>query len=162
MKGSGRGMGGVSRLGEILVSRGLLDAGQVEAVVAAQRNSSRPFGLLAEEMFGLSREAVEKAWVEQYAMLVQHIDPIKEKVDPGVLGVVSRRQAWQFQVLPVRVDGGEVMVVTSPEHLARAIRFATACLATPVFFVLADAHKVREAIDRYYPMRVSGHPLMAG
>jgi hypothetical protein len=151
----------VSRLGEILVGKGLLTSDQVEALLDEQAETCRPLGLLAEERYGLPRSAVEEAWVAQYEMLAQHIDATREQVDPRVLDLVTRRQAWQFQVLPIRWDGFEIMTATTPEHLARAVRFATACLGSPCYFVLTDAHQLHDAIDRHYPMEVGGHPLVA-
>ncbi len=151
----------VSRLGEILVNRGILTPDQVEMILDEQAETCRPLGLLAEERFGVPREAVEEAWVAQYEMLALQVDPAKEEVDPKVLDLVTRRQAWQFQVLPLRWDGFEVMTATTPTHLARAVRFATACVGAPCYFVLADPHQLHEAIDRHYPMEVGGHPLVA-
>ena len=49
------------RLGEILIRQGVLTESQVNQILMTQRSSQRPFGLLAEQMFGLSPNAVERA-----------------------------------------------------------------------------------------------------
>ena len=45
------------RLGEILVENGLLTPQQVNQVLKQQKRGGRPFGVLAERMFGLDPQA---------------------------------------------------------------------------------------------------------
>jgi len=66
--------------------------------------------------------------------------------------LISRRQAWQFRVLPLRFDGRELMLVTTRTHLCRALRFATAVMCVPVYLVLATPAALGEALCRHYPL----------
>ena len=54
------------RIGELLVANLILTDLQVNAILCAQSVSGRPFGYLAEQMFGVSRAQVEGAWAKQY------------------------------------------------------------------------------------------------
>ena len=54
------------RIGQILIEQGVLTEQQVFEVVQAQRNQGLPFGVLAERMFDVTVESIERAWVEQY------------------------------------------------------------------------------------------------
>ena len=67
------------------------------------------------------------------------VDPTAEAICKDALLAVSRRQAWQFRVMPLRFEDGELIVATTAEHLARALRFASRCLAVPCYFVIAEA-----------------------
>lgn len=140
------------RLGEVLVRRGLLSHEQVERIVDEQSRWHRPFGVLAEEMFGLSVDDVEQAWAEQYAHLTQNVDVRQHAPDPRALQMVDRRQAWQFRVLPLEFDGDELMVATTRDHLARSLRFVSRCLATPCYLVLTEAKMLGEALMQHFPM----------
>jgi len=140
------------RLGEVMVAQGLLTEHQVQQVLHQQKHAHRPFGVLAEDLFGISEDEVEKAWVAQYASLTRHVVPTDEKIDPEALRLIDRRQAWQFRVLPMRFDGDEVMIATTSEHLVRALRFASRCVPCPCYFVLTEARLLGDALVRYFPM----------
>lgn len=142
----------IVRIGEVMIEHGLLSREQVEVILREQQTLRRPFGELAERLFGVSDKAVERAWAHQYAHLTEHIDPRKEPIDAEVLALVDRRQAWQFRVLPIRRDGREVMIATVLEHLPRALRFAMRQFRAPCYFVLAKPVALGEALVKHYPM----------
>jgi hypothetical protein len=140
------------RLGELLVEQGVLSRDQVEAVLEAQRQKQRPFGVLAEELFGVDPEAIEQAWAEQYSRIAPapRLDEASFHRDAAV--TVSRRQAWQFRVLPICYDGAELLLATTVEHLPRALKFATHCLTVPCIFVTLPAEDLGRWLCTRYPM----------
>jgi len=140
------------RLGDVMVKLRLLSAGQRDEILAAQKTSGRPFGLLAERMFGVHPRQVEQAWAEQFAASADFVDPRTERTDPEVLALVERRQAWQFRVLPLRLSGEDVLVCTTPQHIARAMRFLGWRVGSPCCFVLAHPDHLGAALARHYPM----------
>ena len=101
------------RIGELLVSKGVLSPEQAEQIVREQTESSRPFGYLAEKLFGVDPKVVEQAWVDQYLSYDTVIDLTVEPVDPDALVSLSRRQAWQFRILPLRYEHGQLLAATS-------------------------------------------------
>lgn len=139
-------------IGHILVQMGFITDKQRQYILERQRLCGRPFGELAEEIFGVHAHDVELAWAEQYSTMTRHIDPTLEDVDGAVLPLIHRRQAWQFRVLPLRYEGGELLVCTTRDHLVRALNFTTAHLHIPSFLVLADPEALGEALMRHYPM----------
>ncbi len=141
-----------SRLGDVLVHRGVMNAGQVDRVLTEQGRTGEPFGVLCERLYNVHPNDVEAAWGEQYARLTMRIDPHTEAFDPAVLGLVDRRQAWQFGCLPVRWDGSEVMVATSEANLVRAHRFCTRGIPHPVFLVLCEQEDLEASLQRWYPL----------
>jgi hypothetical protein len=140
------------RLGDVLVRMGALSEAQRAEVLAAQASSGRPFGALAEEMFGVSPRVVERAWASQYSELLGRTDLAAERADPEVRPLVERRQAWQFQILPLRFDGGELLVATTEAALARAMRFAGWALGGPVSFLLVEEEDLLAHLGEAYPM----------
>lgn len=149
------------RLGEILVQQGLLSEEQVSEILRHQRSTSRPFGALAEDLFGVTEQQVELAWAMQYENISQRVDPTAEAICKDALLAVSRRQAWQFRVMPLRFEDGELIVATTAEHLARALRFASRCLAVPCYFVIAEADRLGEALAEHFPMGGLGKEAIA-
>jgi hypothetical protein len=140
------------RLGELLIKSGVLDERQVQHILDRQQRTGEPFGLLAERLFNVDPALIEVAWAQQYASLTRTVDPDVEAYDPEALRLVTRRQAWQFRVLPIRFEPGELMIATTQAHLRRALRFATNVIGIPVFFVMAEPEALGRALCRHYPL----------
>lgn len=139
-------------LGDLLVKHGVLTPSQRDEVLIAQKSRGGPFGLLAEEMFGIHPSAVERAWAEQYAAYAPHIDPRTYNVNPRALEVITRRQAWQFRMMPLDLAGDEVVACTTQDNLCRAMKFAGWRLGHACQFVLAEPGPLGEAMLQHYPM----------
>ncbi|HYE02310.1 MAG TPA: hypothetical protein VD963_03640 [Phycisphaerales bacterium] len=139
-------------IGHLLVQMGALTEQQRVFILQEQEVTGRPFGELAEQMFGLPQKSIEDAWAQQYAATTRWVDPALELVDPAALALVSRRQAWQFRVLPMRYDGGELMVCTTRNHLVRALNFCTRHVPATCYFVLAEPEALGESLMRHFPI----------
>lgn len=144
-------LGGI-RLGEILVRQGLLTKEQVAEVLATQKREGRPFGVLAENLFGLDPRAVESAWVAQYAQLAGKADPSRLQIDRLCLKLMNRRQAWQFHLLPVAYEDGELVLLTDEKHLAKALRFAAATFKDATYFRMVSSDVLHDLLMTCYPV----------
>lgn len=140
------------RLGEVLVQRGILSATQVDQALEEQRRSGRPFGVLCEQMFGVQPDTIEDAWAEQYAGLTRKINPEIESFEERALALVTRRQAWQFRVLPIRFDGEELMLATTSSQLRRALRFASRVIGVPAWLVIAEPEALGRVLCKRFPL----------
>lgn len=140
------------RIGDVLVRAGVLSEFERDAIVREQAQAGKPFGLLAEELFGVEPKRIEQAWAEQYAELVGEFDLRDARIDPDVVSVVSPRQAWQFRLLPIRRDPEGLLLCSTRRDLPRALRFATTHLAEPSCFVVADPVSLGEAMVEHRPI----------
>ena len=140
------------RIGELLVRQGALTPSQVDQVLQEQARSALPFGAICEELCGIAPEIVEASWVEQYTELTGTLKPDFEQCDPTILNTLTRRQAWQFRVVPLRWEDGALVLATTSDHLQRALRFATQVIPVPVFFVITDAEDLGLARCDHYPI----------
>jgi len=140
------------RLGQLLVEGGVLTGQQVDRIVAVQAETGEPFGLLAERLFSVDPERIEEAWARQYAGLTRTVDPEVEVYNDDASALVTRRQAWQFRILPLRFEGRELLIATTQQHLRRALRFATNVIGIPVFFVMAESKALGRALCKRYPL----------
>lgn len=139
-------------MGQLLVEQGVLTQRQVDHILRMQKESHRPFGDLAERLYGISPRAVEDAWVEQYTRTVGVVDLNEQKIDQDCLRLLNRRQAWQFRTLPVARAGDHLNIATSPDNLVRAVNFATRTLDEPICFVLAEREQLRDFLMQHYPV----------
>ncbi|MEM7229495.1 MAG: hypothetical protein AAF432_11850 [Planctomycetota bacterium] len=142
----------IVQLGQLLVQAGVMSQDQIEAALLEQARSGEPLGLICERRFSVAPDVIENAWADQYAQLTRTVDPATEYVDFETLELVSRRQAWQFGLIPMRFDGTELVLVTTQANLRRALRFANNILGVPAYFVLADPEALGQALARHYPI----------
>jgi hypothetical protein len=141
------------RIGQMLVTAGLLDADQVEAILRKQQSHPEPFGLLAQRLYGIDPATIETIWAESMIRISEIVRPDVSGIDPALLDLITRRQAWQFRFLPISIDHcGTLKAATTREHLSRAVRFATRVLDRPCSFVLTDSEFLAEQLDVHYAL----------
>ena len=140
------------QIGQLLVEQGVLTAHQVRHVLKVQKMSHRPFGDLAERLFGVDPRAVEDAWVEQYLRVTGTVDLRDTQLDTDCLRMLNRRQAWQFHMLPLRRDDDAIQMATTADHLVRSVNFASRKFDEPVHFLIASRRQLREFLMTHYPV----------
>jgi hypothetical protein len=141
------------KIGEILIEQGVLTEQQVFEIIQAQKTMQMPFGVLAEQLFDVTIESIERAWVEQYHRFTGTIDLEQESFDAEALRLINRRQAWQFEILPIRFhDNGELLLAASRARLARAVTFAASRIEQVVFFRIAESEQLQRFLQEHYPM----------
>ncbi|MDH3583455.1 MAG: hypothetical protein OER86_04500 [Phycisphaerae bacterium] len=139
------------RIGEVLEELGVLTSAQVQEIVAEQRRISRPFGLLAEQMFDIDPRQIEDAWIQQYCTYNTEVDLDTQRVDTEVLKIINRRQAWQFRMLPMRRENDELVTATSAEFLRRAVNFSWRSFEEPIYFLIARRPQLEDFLMQHYP-----------
>jgi len=141
------------RIGQILQAQGVLSEQQVFEIREAQRRLHEPFGVLAERMFDVTVESIEHAWAEQYHRFTGTIDLTGERVEEPAIELISRRQAWQFELLPMRFEPtGELLAATSRQRIARAVVFAANRIPHVTYFRIAAPDQLRAMLQKHYPM----------
>lgn len=139
-------------IGELLVEQGVLTKEQVRHILKVQKASHRPFGDLAERLYGIDPHAVEDAWVEQYIRTAGVVDLEAVEFDADCLRTINRRQAWQFHVLPTNREGGNFNVATDADNLVRAVNFSSRRIDEAVYFLVAEREQLRDFLMRHYPV----------
>ena len=140
------------QIGELLVEQGVLSRKQVDHILKVQKLSHRPFGDLAERLYGIAPKSVEDAWVEQYLRIAGVVDLEDQKIETECLRTLNRRQAWQFHMLPMNRSQESMSVATSAENLVRSVNFATRKMEEPVNFMIAERTQLREFLMKHYPV----------
>ena len=131
----------------------MLTPEQVQHILKVQKISHRPFGDLAERLFGINPKAVEDAWVEQYVRTTGVVDLDDQEVETDCLRLLNRRQAWQFHMLPINRDENlDLGAATGAENLVRSVNFSARKLDEPISFVIAERKQLREFLMKHYPV----------
>ena len=140
-------------IGELLLQQGVLNARQVEHILAVQKSTHRPFGDLAERLYGIAPKLIEDAWVVQYVHTVGTCDLEELDIDENCLRLLNQRQAWQFHLLPIeRDEQSNVSLATDQDHLVRAVNFASRRIDEPVHMMIAEREQLREFLMKHYPV----------
>jgi len=140
------------QIGQLLIEQGVLSLQQVDHILKVQKLSGRPFGDLAERLYGVDPRAIEDAWVEQYLRLVGTVDLDDQKIEVDCLRLLNRRQAWQFHLLPMNRDKENMNVATTKENLVRAVNYSSRKFDEPVYFVIAENKQLRDFLMKHYPV----------
>lgn len=140
------------QIGQLLVEQGSLSDEQVGHILKVQRISHRPFGDLAERLYGINPKAIEDAWVEQYVRAIGVADLSEIEPEAECLRLLNRRQAWQFHMLPLRRTPEGIEMATDADNLVRSVNFAVRTLDEPVFFLIAERAQLREFLMKHYPV----------
>jgi hypothetical protein len=140
------------QIGQLLVEQGVLTEKQVAHILKVQKISHRPFGDLAERLYGINPSAIEDAWVQQYIRIAGTVDLNEQRMDEQCLRLINRRQAWQFHVLPMNREEQNLNVATTAQGLVRAVNFSTKKLDEPVYFQIAERKQLREFLMKHYPV----------
>jgi hypothetical protein len=139
-------------IGQLLVEQGVLTDEQVRHILVVQKESHRPFGDLAERLYGINPRAVEDAWVEQYVRTVGTVDLHDIEIETECLRLLNRRQAWQFHVLPTNREADALNLATSADDLVRAVNFSAKTIDEPLCFLIAEREQLREFLMKHYPV----------
>ena len=140
------------QIGQLLIEQGVLTEAQVNHILKVQRVSHRPFGDLAERLYGINPRAVEDAWVEQYLRTVGTIDLDQVEIDTQCLRLLNRRQAWQFHLLPLHRDDSVLSMATTADNLVRSVNFSSRKIDEPVHFMIAERGQLREFLMKHFPV----------
>jgi hypothetical protein len=140
------------QIGQLLIEQGVLTEAQVQHILKVQKISHRPFGDLAERLYGIDPKAVEDAWVQQYLRMVGVVDLDDMEIEVDCLRLLNRRQAWQFHLLPVNRESQQIQMATSAENLVRSVNFTARSIEEPVCLLIAENEQLREFLMKHYPV----------
>jgi type IV pilus assembly protein PilB len=140
-----------ARIGELLGQMVKLSGHDVEEILQEQSVTHSRFGDIALS-WGLCRpEHIWRAWCQQIGDATPHVNVREIGVDAQATAYLPRSIARQYQVIPLRMIGHELLLAAAEDTLPAALRDIPSAVHMKRKFVVADAGDVREAIDRYYP-----------
>lgn len=137
-------------IGQILIERGVMRVEHVAAVLDKQQNDARPFGRLAEAMFGVSISEVAAALAEQCRHTTPWVNLAHQALDPRVLSLLTPAEAWDHLVLPLRREDRELVCATATETLPEAIAMLQRKVAEPFRLVFAELRPLEQFIAERY------------
>ncbi|MFW5681890.1 MAG: hypothetical protein ACOC1G_02695 [Phycisphaeraceae bacterium] len=137
-------------IGQILVDRGVMRVEHVSAVLEKQRSDPRPFGRLAETMYGISVEEIAAALAVQMRHATSWVNLAHQSLDPRVLMLLSPAESWDNLVLPLRREDRQLVCATGAETLPEALTVLQRRIHEPFRLVFAEMHQLEQFIAERY------------
>jgi hypothetical protein len=138
-----------SRFGEVLSTMTTISEMDVEEILQDQKVTHRRFGEIALSWGLCEPKHIWHAWYHQLATATPSVDLDDLGVDAQAVAHVPRDVAAQFNLIPVRLSEGQLVVAIAPDAPERGEELSRR-LGMQVRFVRASAVQIREAIATYY------------
>jgi len=136
------------RLGDMLVEAGLITPGQLETAVALHRQENKKLGQVLVEKGFIS--ATTLATFISYQLNLPLVDLKKCKIQPAAVRLVPEEMARRYNLLPVAIDGGDLLVAMEDPLDLRVIGEVSARSRLRLKPMLATAADIQEAIGLIY------------
>lgn len=141
----------MAQLGEILVRRGYITPGQLEAALAAQGSERGRLGHILLRRGLISLEQLGDALAEQFG--VPFVDVVPQAVNPQVIRLLPERLARQRCCVPLGVSGSTMqLAMVSPDDM-ETISEAELITGYNVEPLVALEMPVQTALDRGFDER---------
>ena len=136
------------KLGELLLSAGVIDEVQLRSAMGHQKNWGGKLGSALVELGITSEEVIARVLEEQ---LKQHcLGEDELKPQPEALKMISMQDALRYVVLPLKVDARElVLAMSNPFDLAIADEIGFR-IGKKVRGMLAMESAIKKSIKKYY------------
>jgi type IV pilus assembly protein PilB len=138
-------------LGTVLYEQGAVSAVELDAALSEQRRSSLRLGEALLSLQTVSEEQVARALAEQWSY--PYLDLAASPPIPEAVAMVPAEVAERHRIVPVMLDGKELLVATSDPTQYEAIHDASFASGTAVRPVICAPGAIRRAIDEHYRRR---------
>lgn len=153
------------KLGEILIEAGLIDASQLDAALALQREKGGRLGASLVKLGYVTEEKLLASLADQ--LKLPRLDLSSREIPQEVLDYLPAEKARQYHVIPVarkEMHGTLFLLVamTDPTNLTAIddLQFITGCRVRPG---LSSEASIQDAIDCFYgPLPADASPPAGG
>ncbi|GAB4113533.1 MAG: GspE/PulE family protein [Candidatus Caldatribacteriota bacterium] len=140
------------KLGEILISQGIITTQQLEqALKSQQKGNNKKIGEILIEMGALTKEELYQ--VLQHIYETEYVDLTSLVIDPEIISIIPEKTALHFKLIPLNVDKDELVIAMANPFDVYAIDFVKDITKKKkIKCVLADEEDIINAINSYYKL----------
>ncbi len=141
--------GGVGqKVGEALVAAGSITPDQLEEALLVQRKDRRELGEMLLSLGYVVEDDMARALARR--LRLEFVELTERDVDRQVASVVDRRALRKHGVIPLRVEGGRLIVATSEPNNFYALEDLTMLSGYPVTPVVAIDDEIERVFNRVF------------
>ena len=135
-------------LGQILKARGVLKESQIQQGLAEQRKSGGLIGQCLVELGLCTAADVAMGLAEQAGLETVDLESVSP--DSAALDLVDASTAHAFGVLPLRVEGADLVVALGDPLNTSMLEDLSFASGMSVRGVIGDAERIKELVARHY------------
>lgn len=148
-KGGGREKGTFLSIGEILINQGWIKADDLAAALKLQTETGDILGSILIKKGYVTEKNLQRALAIQHGM--SFVEAEKINVPAEVLKLIPKHLAYQFQVLPLVVQGTKILIAVSNPKNAEGIAGVEKLLSGyEVLTALMTPPDLNSALNKYY------------
>jgi type IV pilus assembly protein PilB len=138
-------------IGAVLCEQGAVSADDLAAALTEQQRSGRRLGETLLSLQTVSEEQVARALAEQWGY--PYRDLAAQPPLPEAVAMVPAEVAERHRIVPVMLEGKELLIATSDPIQYEALHDASFASGTSVRPVICAPGAIRRAIDEHYRRR---------
>ena len=140
------------RIGEILISQGLITPQQLEEALKIQKEGNeKRLGEILVEIGAISKEELYETL--QYICETEYVDLSNYVIDPEVISVIPEKIALQFKLIPISKNDDELIIAMANPLDVYAVDFVKDYTKIKkIKCMLAPEEDVMNAINNYYEL----------
>ncbi|MDQ6736543.1 MAG: Flp pilus assembly complex ATPase component TadA [Gemmatimonadota bacterium] len=140
------------RIGELLVSEGLITREQLTTALSEQRSNGGRLGYTLVKLGLVEELTLTRLLARQYK--IPAVDLTKSDIDPALVRLVPAEIAIQHLVLPLKREGRVLYVAMADPTNIRVIDDLKFRTRSDIYPVIAGEYTLRTMIERVYPEEV--------
>ncbi len=140
------------RIGEILISQGLITPQQLEKALKIQKEGNeKRLGEILVEIGAIRKEELYETL--QYICETEYVDLSNYVIDPEVISVIPEKIALQFKLIPISKNDDELIIAMANPLDVYAVDFVKDYTKIKkIKCMLAPEEDVMNAINNYYEL----------
>lgn len=136
-----------SRLEQVLVDDGILNAKQVIALKQEAATAKVPFLTYLVQNGHITSEQLTKATADVIG--VPYVNLVASKVNPSILGLLQQDVAERFMAVPLGEMGNRLAVAMLDPNNVQAADFLSNKIGRPLKIYVASEEGIRHVLDQY-------------
>ncbi len=137
-----------SRLGELLVKRGLITAAQLAKAAEEEASGDGTLGVALVKLGFISETSLTSYLQKEYRLSL--VDPSAMQIAPEVLRLIPSALVQRHHLVPLNLSGSSLTVAMSDPSNFAAINEVKFLTGYDVKVVVASVSSITSAIDRHY------------
>jgi type IV pilus assembly protein PilB len=138
----------MDKIGQICLREGFITHEQLGAALERQTEIKLPLGRLLLEMGHLNDEQLAQALSLQ--LQLPYCRPFDLNPDPAVLTILTPRQAERYQVIPIQLEAGRVILATADPLNLEGIDALSGSIDVKIKLAVASKKQIAAALTKFY------------
>jgi len=139
---------GKKKMGDLLVSAGMITQSQLEKAISIQKKSGQKIGQVIIEEGWVSEQGIIE--VLEFQLGIPHVDLTRYSIDPKATALINESLAKRYVLIPLRIENGSLQVAMSDPLNIFAIDDLKLITKMEIVPLIATASDINRTINRVY------------